>query len=230
MNEFKIEKGFRNARDMDRTKVIYEKLSSWQNCISFLKENNLKGLTVRAESYNNKHLIDFSFLNEMPFLEYFEWLVSLNKKSDISALYSLQNLKYLRWLVDNNFSIDFSKFPQLEMLNTSDYAGMENWHRLTNLKVLSISKLKRENCEFIHNLKELTDLKLSSANIISIKGLGGCSKLERLELYNCTKINNLTEILSKCPQIISVSLRKCKNIDKEETQRIEKLGISLWVE
>lgn len=230
MDEFKIIKGFRNARDIDRASIIYDKLSSWKDCVSFLKEKNLKGLTVKPEEYKNKFSVDFSFLREMSILEYFEWLVPLTKKSDISELHSLHNLKYLRWLADNSFKIDFSKSPHLETLLTSYYSGMENWDTLTGLKVLHISKLKNENCEFIRNLKELTDLTLSSSDIISIKGVEECSKLERLDLIHCIKISSLAEVLGKCPQIISVSLRKCKNINKDEIKKIEDLGISLWVE
>ena len=230
MENFKIIKGFRNERDIDRLKVKFDTLSSWKDCNSVLIENNLKGIVVQSESHDKKHSVDFSFLKELSFLEYFEWLVPLTQKSDISLLFTLKKLKYLRWLPNNIFELDFSKLTSIETLFTSDYGRMENWNSLTNLKVLSISKLQKENCGFISNLKELTDLKLSRTNIASIEGLECCNKMERLELTYCPQIKELTSVLRNNPNIISVSIRKCKSINRNEIENIEKLGISVWVE
>jgi len=229
MENFEIRRGFRDKNDIDKLRVNVDTLSSWENCISYLKSNNLKGLILYS-SLEIKHTIDFSFLKEISFLEYFECLVSLTKKSDVSGLYSLFNLKNLRWIVDNKFDLDFSIFTGLEVLITSDYGGMENLNKLINLKKFYISNLKKDDCVFLSGLNELTDIKLTRANIVSIKGLEYCNKLERLELQYCIKISELTSVLKNCPSISSVSIIKCKNIKVEEIERIKNLGKSLWVE
>lgn len=228
MNSFKIINGFRDFYDIDRLKIDIDIILSNDSYITFLKDNNLKGLTV--VSSDKKYIIDFSFLENISFLEYFELLVPLSKKSDISGLYVLSKLKYLRWIVENSFDLDFSMLTSLLVLNTSDYGNMRNWNSLTNLKILHISKLKKDNCTFISNLKELTDLKLIRANIISIERLENCDKLEHIELEYCSKISELTSVLEKCPSIRWVSLVKCKNIKTDEIERIKKLGKRLWIE
>ncbi|NDV93816.1 hypothetical protein D0T84_02645 [Dysgonomonas sp. 521] len=229
MDNFEIRKGFRSADDIDKLRVNLDTLSSWDSCLSFLQGNNLKGIIVYSDN-ESKQSIDFSFLKKMTFLEYFEWLVPLNKNSDITGLYSLSNLKNLRWIVDNRFNLDFSKLTTLQVLITSDYVGMENWDSLTNLKKLYLSKLKKQDCTFISELKELTDLKLSRANITTIKGLESCHKLERLELLYCRQVAELASVIKDCPGIISISIRKCKNISKDEIANLEKLGKSVWFE
>jgi hypothetical protein len=228
MNSFKIINGFRDFYDIDRLKIDIDIILSNDSYITFLKDNNLKGLTV--VSSDKKYIIDFSFLENISFLEYFELLVPLSKKSDISGLYVLSKLKYLRWIVENSFDLDFSMLTSLLVLNTSDYGNMRNWNSLTNLKILHISNLKKDNCTFISNLKELTDLRLIRANIISIEGLENCDKLERIELEYCSKISELTSVLEKCPSIRWVSLVKCKNIKTEEIEHIKKLGKRYWIE
>jgi len=226
----KIIKGFRNVYDIDRLRIDIEAILSGNNYLSFLRDNDLKGLTVHSLDDKKKYSVDFTFLENISYLEYFECLVPLFKQSDIKGLYLLHNLKYLRWIVDNKFELDYSKLPSLEVLVTSYYEGMKNWDSLTNLKVFHISKLKKDDCTFISNLKELTDLKLNRAEITSLKGLEKCEKLERLELAYCSKIEELTSILKSLPNIISLSLRKCKNINRVELDNIRDLGISLWVE
>ncbi len=229
MNNFEIKRGFRDVNDIDKLRVNIDIVLSWKDYISFLKKNNLKGLILYSSS-DTKRTIDFSFLNEMSFLEHFECLVSLTRKSDINGLYSLSSLKSLRWIVDNKFELDFSKLTGLDVLITSDYGGMKNWNSLMYLKKFHISRLKKDDCTFLLGLNKLIELKLTRANIISIKGLEYCNRLERLELQYCNKISELISVLENCPSIRSVSLIKCKNIKMDEIERIKNSGKNLWVE
>jgi hypothetical protein len=231
MENFQIIRGFRNVYDVDRLRISSDILLSCDSWISFLKENSLKGLTIYLDSDKMiNQYIDLSFLKEISFLEYFECIVPLSKKSDITGIYALSSLKNLRWIVRNNFDLDFSMLESIKVLSISYYEGLNNWSNLVNLKKLYISKINRKDCVFISNLKELTDIQIHTANIFSIEGLECCHKLERLELIYCSKIKELSTVLIKCPNIISVSLKKCKNISKKEIENIEKMGISLWVE
>lgn len=166
----------------------------------------------------------------MSFLEYFECLVPLKKNSDIEGLYFLQNLNYLRWIVSNKFLLDYSKLTDLEVLVTSDSGDMINWNSLTNLKKLLLGGLKMNNCVFLSNLRKMTDIKLSDAEITSISGLEKCEKLERIGLVYCNKISELHSTLKECASLKSISLKHCKNIEKEEFFKIKELGIGFWVE
>jgi hypothetical protein len=228
MDNFEIIKGFRDIYDINRLKINIDDILLKDNYISFLKDNNLKGLTIYSS--DKRYSIIFSFLENVPFIEYLELLVPLSKKSDISGLYSLSKLKYLRWISENSFELDFSKLATLNVLVTSDYGGMKNWNSLIKLKKLHISKLNKDNCSFISNLKELTDLRLNRANITSIEGLENCVNLERIELLNCLKISELSSVLANCSSVRSISIIKCKNIKEDEIERIRNTGKSLWIE
>jgi Leucine-rich repeat (LRR) protein len=230
MNSFKIIKGFRNIYDIDRLRIDSDELFQFGDWIPFLKKNELRGLTIYYNSdKKQKQLVDFSFLKEMPFLEYFECLIPLSQKSDVSEIYSLSNLKYLRWIVGSDFDIDFSKVASINVLNISDCENATNWESLINLEKLYI-QTKKKDCKFISQLSKLTDLQLYKSGITSIEGLEFCNKLERLELIYCLKITELLSIIKKCPHLISLSLKKCKNVNKEEIERIKNWGLSLWYE
>lgn len=230
MKDFNIIKGFRNINDIDRLRVnIDDFLLDVDLYANFLKENNLKGLVLYSNN-ENKHVLDLSFLERFSFLEYFECLVPLSKKSNADGLYLLPELKYLRWVVSNKFSLDYSHLTSLEVLITSDYGDMVNWDSLSNLRKLHITNLKKDNCSFVSRLMKITDLKLARADITSIRGLENCESLMRLELERCNKIVELSSVIEKCFVLNSVSLIKCKNIKSEQFDKIKELGISLWIE
>ncbi len=227
MNPFEIIKGFRNVYDIDRLRINIEDILSDKSYISFLRENKLKGISIYATN-DLKQTIDFSFLQEIAFIEYFEFLVNLTRKSDISGIYNLHELKYLRWIANNNFDLDFSGLTTLRVLIISDYKGLKNWDQLINLKKLYISRLKRDDLTFISGLKELTDIRISSRQLRSLAGLEGCGKLERLDLVDCTKLTEVATNLEKMPFLTAISLKKCKSITKEEIAKIQKLNISFY--
>jgi len=232
MEKFRIIEGFASIYDIDRLDVdIDDFLACQDEYINFLKERNLKGLVLYSRT-EKKIVRDLSFLEKLSFLETFECIVPLGRKSNIEGLYFLQNLVYLRWVVKNPFPLDFSKLTNIEVLYTSDYGGMINWSSLINLKELSIGNLKMEDCSFVSGLAELTDLKLPRANITSIKGIEKCKNLKRLELIFCYKISEVSSVLKECIALSLefVSLKHCKYIGKEELVKIEELGLRLWVE
>lgn len=196
--------------------------------IEYVRKNKIPDVFIWANGSNEKHTLNFDFLNEINFLKSFHFAASLSTKSDITDIYSLKNVKDFAWNTTEKFSIDFSKFPQLESLGIYQSPQMINFQVLQSLKNLRIQSVKTNDLTFIQDLSHLETLSILRGNLTSTKGLKTLKNLREVELRYLSKLSNI-EDLALNSSVQKLSIEACKNLGDYSTlsknQGIEFLSI-----
>ncbi|MCL1991491.1 MAG: hypothetical protein FWG66_00895 [Spirochaetes bacterium] len=180
--------------------------------IAYVKKHKIKDVCIWPEDEKN-YTADLDFLQGLDFIENFEWLVPLSKKSSIEGIYNLSRLRYLRWASGNDFNIDFSKLTTIEDMNICYHKQLLNFEKLINLKELFVQPVKTANLQFLSGLKSLEDLRLRGGGLASLEGLEHCAKLKKLFIQSCYKLIDVSAVLRKLKNIEWVVIQSCKKND-----------------
>lgn len=210
----RIEVDYSETAYFKGVRILYPYL---EEGFDYVRKNRAKDVCIWAGVDGTKHKLDFGFLNGLDFIENFECIIRLLKKSNIDGLYFLPNLRRLRWGVGNTFDIDFSRFPKLETINTAYHSGLMNLDKLVHLKKLYIHSVKEEDCKFLSSLKSIELLRVINGQMKSLKGLEHCTNLKQIDLRRCFKLTECHSILMQLPNLESVVLDSKKHdIDEVE--------------
>ena len=179
--------------------------------IKRVKKDKIKDVCIWQELDRARYTLNLDFLNGLEFLETFEWLVKLSKKSDIEGLYSLSKLRDFRWAPDNLFPIDFSRLTTIESINTRYHEGLKNLDKLTELKELYLQSVHTEDLRFLPKLDKLELLRIINGKFTSLEGLEQCSNLKKLDLRRCFNLVYAHSTLLKLRRLESVVLDSKKH-------------------
>jgi len=209
--------------EKEKYKVDYSDLATFKGItiyfeylkegIQYVKKKGIQDVFVKTLNDKEKHVVDFSFLQEIQFLKTFHWTVALSKKSDISGIYNLINLENFRWGVQNAFEIDFSMLETIKKLSINHDFRLKNLHKLKVLDNLFLQSVQSENCKFLSGLDNLTELRIIKGKFNTLDGLGDCKNIKNIFLQNCSNLTDTYLTLKKLASLNSIIFESCKNID-----------------
>ena len=205
-------------------RILYSHLSEG---LEYVKKHRVKEICIRKGFDDTRYLVDFDFLRELTFVETFEFIVNLSKKSDLEGLYSLSNLREFRWVVNNVFDLDFSRLATIEKINTRYYDGIK-LENLTSLKELYLNSVKTDSLEFLPAFENLELLRIIGGKFTTLAGLERCKNLKKLDLRRCFNLCCVDTILQKLNKLESVTFDSCKKIDIN-LEELKKRVPHVWV-
>ncbi len=140
----------------------------------------------------------FDKLRSIEFLSDFDFIKGIDiglEDYNIAPLYQCSNLEEI--FIHGGFTgrIDFTRFPQLKQVFIDwENMGVETLFNCPQLESVSIMKyngLSLSNFEALPNLKELV---LYEPKVISLNGIGNLKCLEKFEISNARKLQDLGDI------------------------------------
>jgi protein phosphatase 1 regulatory subunit 7 len=192
--------------------------------VNYINAHNITAIAINNLFYFDK---DINFLKECPNVKKINILSSLVE--NFEGLNSLNDLNVLL-LDEPKTTVDISQFSKLQELYVDmnkNVVGIEN---CSNLRVLKLWKYKpvSKNLNELFNLINLEELVLTQSMVTSLTGCFVFSKLVKLGLYYCSKLESIKEI-KECSQTLrQLSIESCKNIkdfnEVSTLKEIEKLS------
>lgn len=160
----------------------------------------------------SEELIDWGSLTEVQNLQ-----IDLWETSDLREISSLRNLKRLGITknVKSKVSLDILEPMQnLESFYTSISKDVETISKLPNLEFLSLNEIKKDNLDFLTNLKNLQVLWLSMGSFKDFSGLSKIENLQRLQVHQVRGFESevINPILKDCSQLWALKLDNLKSI------------------
>lgn len=184
-------------------------------CISFIKENNIKRIAIsRSQGF---YLENVDFLHECNFVEHLV-IMDCEKLNNLNAIHSLQNLKYLS-INGNRQNIDFSNFQLLNTLKVDWSNKLKNLDSCTQLRYLQLYyyKPKSKSIEEISNLTTLEQLALVQSPITTLDGIEKLQNLKEIELSYLSKLEKIAPVASLNKTLEVLKFDHCKRIKDHES-------------
>lgn len=166
---------------------ISPEMADWVG--NYMRKNNIDGIGF-GDPFQK--CSDLSFINQFPSLRVLGIGYSDFYISHINGCTDLEELS-----ISHGFtgSIDFALFPNLKKVFIDwENAGVEtlfNCPQLESVTILKYNGLSLSNFEALPNLKELV---LYDPKVISLNGIGNLKYLEKLEIFNAKKLQDLGDI------------------------------------
>ncbi|MFB9328274.1 hypothetical protein ACFFSY_20280 [Paenibacillus aurantiacus] len=192
-----------------------------QEYVNYINTNNTASIAIN-DSFYDKTTLDF--LKDCGDVKKVN-IISSNIE-DYSGLNSLVNLQVL-FLGDPITKVDVSKFSNLEALYVDinkNVIGIEN---CKSLKILNMWKYKPKSKDLtlLSDLINLEQLEIFQSTITSLKGIRAFSKISKLGLYYCSKLESVNQLnWENGSHLIELSIESCKNIqDADQLHNLNKL-------
>lgn len=188
----------------------------------------LTKLTIEADDFIDKGMIDLNVISSLELLEYLEiksnklksadFLKDLKKLThlsledtlvlDLSCIKNLDTLTYLS-LIDNDTVKDYSAISGLIKLNTlklsiSSKQSFPNASKISQLTSLYVDSL--DDLSVLKHFPKLITLTLSYANISNTSGFNGLKELEALELKGAYGDFRDLDFLYQMPKLKTLDL------------------------
>jgi protein phosphatase 1 regulatory subunit 7 len=180
--------GLEAYSSIDGTKSIIIDSNRIDKCMKIYAKHQLDGVAITTwrDHYN---LQNVDFLSDYPEIKR---LSISDGIEDISAIHDLHNLE---WTIisGKKRKIDFSHFPSLKYYNgdwSSYLLNMDTCKYLEDLRLGGYSP-KNKDCTSLPDVIGLKRLELVQSTICSLTGLEKFNRLEKLEFYYCSKLENL---------------------------------------
>nr|WP_233569573.1 hypothetical protein [Planomicrobium sp. Y74] len=204
-----MEKSKIRVRNDDNGPTVLIGKYNVQESVQYIQTYQIK--SVEITYYYVESQIDF--LSECPSIEFLS-LQGPNVKNLI-GLYHLKALKTLA--IDDvvpSSTIDFSQLTTLEEIYGTLPPKAAAIGSLINLKKVQIwgYKPKGKDLKEFSDMKALTDLELISSNIISLEGIQGLKKLDRLALFRMRALTDIEAIQHLSGNLTDLEIESAKNI------------------
>ncbi|WP_244896256.1 hypothetical protein [Planomicrobium okeanokoites] len=208
----------RVRNDEDGPTVLIGKYNV-QESVQYIQTHQIKSIEITY--YYVESQIDF--LRECPSIESLS-LQGPNVKN-LSGLYHLKSLKILA--IDDvvpSSTIDFSQLTTLEEIYGTLPPKAAAIGSLINLKKVQIwdYKPKAKNLKEFSDMKSLVDLELINSNIISLEGIQGLKKLNRLALFRMRTLTDIEAVQHLTGNLTDLEIESAKNI--QDFSPIGKVG------
>lgn len=160
----------------------------------------------------SEELIDWGSLTEIQNLQ-----IDLWETNDLQELSSLRNLRRLGITknVKSKVSLEILEpLKNLKTFYTSISKDLETISKLPNLEFLSLNEIKKDNLDFLTNLKNLQDLWLSMGSFKDFLGLTQIESLKRLQVHQVKGFDSeiINPVLENCKQLLALKLDNLKGI------------------
>lgn len=164
----------------------------------------------------SEELIDWGSLIEIQNLQ-----IDLWETNDLQEVSRLRNLKRLGITknVKSKVSLEILEpLKNLKTFYTSISKDLETISKLPNLEFLSLNEIKKNNLDFLTNLKNLQDLWLSMGSFNDFSGLPRIESLKRLQVHQVRGFDSeiINPVLENCKQLLALKLDNLKNIHNLE--------------
>lgn len=160
----------------------------------------------------SEELIDWGSLTEIQNLQ-----IDLWETSDLQEVSRLRNLKRLGITKNVKSKVSLEILEPLQNLKTfytSISKDLETISKLPNLEFLSLNEIKKNNLDFLTNLKNLQDLWLSLGSFKDFLGLARIESLKRLQVHQVRGFESeiINPVLENCKQLLALKLDNLKGI------------------
>ncbi|RAZ79336.1 hypothetical protein [Planococcus halotolerans] len=214
-----MEKSKLRVRNDDNGPTVLIGKYNVQESVQYIQTYQIK--SVEITYYYVESQIDF--LSECTAIESLS-LQGANVKN-LSGLYHLKALKTLA--IDDvvpSSTIDFSQLTTLEEIYGTLPPKAAAIGSLINLKKVQIwdYKPKAKNLKEFSDMKSLIDLELINSNIISLEGIQGLKKLNRLALFRMRTLTDIEAVQHLSGNLTDLEIESAKNI--QDFSPIGKVG------
>ena len=178
--------------------------SNFVEKLIYLKKHRIKNVSL------DNTLIDFSFLEEINFLEE----VYISNNIIVSDFYTLKNLKRIVVnIAKDKPNLNYLNFSKLEYLSIDWYLQFPDLSNNTNLKELVIWKFKPKAKSFseLKLPKELENFEITESNVVNFEGLN-LQKIKKLELSYCNALESLESLNQVNFNLEVLVLESCKKL------------------
>lgn len=179
-------------------------------CIEYLNKNNISKLVIDKFHYKSDNL---EFLENCPHLK--ELGIDGDYITDYSALYGMQQLEILS-ISNPNGEMDFSALKTLKAFGGVWNTKMKNLGKCPHLQDLLLWKYKNKDLEEFSGLRNLRTLCIRQSQITSLKGCGGLTKLQKLELSNLRNFEYIDELEHLSNSLTELDFEACSKIVNHE--------------
>ena len=177
------------------------------NCIDLSKK--LKNVHFKFGGLY--HLDDLNFL-KFGLFQYINGVILSKEVNNLEPLYGLKNLKFLVLPEKPKSKFNFSFLPKLEFLGaewSKKYSGLNDCLQINHLK---ISKVKNLDCTFFSKLYNLKILEMTSANIITLKGIEQLENLSKIDIDTARKLETIEGINKAHTKLKNVRFWNCPSL------------------
>lgn len=206
----KIMDGFKFQMGIDGSKKLIIESSRLEECIRYVKEGNIKEITINY--FQGYEFSDINFLIELA--DVLEGLHLPETKFRYEVINRLRKLTRLG-IADNGLdNIDLKNFPDLVSL-ACEYSprliGLENCTKLENLSLTKYNSKSKSLAE-LGEYSELKELHLFLPKIETLKGIERYGNLKILDIYSASKLLSLSALIRASSKMEEIEIEKCKKV------------------
>lgn len=192
--------------------VVLRSRKSLEEHIELINQKRIKKVLIIAESID--------FIRSCPSLEHVTIIPSLTASTfDFAPLYDLPNIKVLFCHTmygegEKKVScVDYSKLKNLKRI-AIDGKGHQNYDKITGLKHVYIGRYHPMGDSLVNTLdmSALEYLELCQSNIRTLDGIETATKLKKLHLAYCRKLENISAISHLGKTLRELSIETCARI------------------
>ena len=190
--------------------VIALTSSRIEDCIDYIKKNNIKGVEIN-DCYGSYKLDNLDVLEKL-IDSNIKVIELINDYKDISILNKFTSLEQLQISVNKTSIIDFKNFPNLKYLSLDDTKNLINVDKAILLESLAIGMLNKNSKIDFSKLVNLKDLHIVKGNIENLDFLKNLN-IEKLSISYCSKLIDITSLVTLKNTLADLSFQNCKNIE-----------------
>lgn len=180
-----------------------------------------RSVGIRAGFFLNEYENDFSFLKNIPQIQYFA--AGVPYPFDPEPLYCLKDLRYLWIMNTHTMQVDFSQFSRLEAATIPWSGGMASLFHCASLKNLFLKGYRSSSSEDWGGLKNLEALDLRNCTVTEIDSVAELTKLKKLRLALLPRLKSLAP-LRLCDDLEVLHIGRCgKATDINAVRYLRKL-------
>ena len=170
-------------------------------------KHQVKGIHLRF--FLNEYETDFSFLAEMPHLQYFGAGIAF--PFDPAPLYHLKDLRCLWLMSTRTMVIDFTRFKHLEVAALPWVKGMDSIFQCATLRRLALEGYRNPGSEAFCGLTALEALDLGDSTMVEIDSFADLPRLKKLRLMFLPRLTSIAP-LRRCESLEVLHLGRCGKV------------------
>jgi len=174
--------------------------------IEYINRANISKLSIIGIHYKRT---DIDFLKKCPSVS--KIMIQTKTITDCSGLYEMKNLNVLS-LPDGFAKIDISG-----LCNIHEFYGsietIQNLNKCTGIKKLwTYGQFPDRNLHILQTLTKLEELRITQANIVSLKGIASLKNLHKSEFYYLRNLSDISEINRIATTLTDLSFDNCPHL------------------
>ncbi|WP_299811276.1 hypothetical protein [uncultured Shewanella sp.] len=192
--------------------------------IDFINEHNLKSILLNQRlGWKSQELSLLTQIKDLKCLYLMD-----DEIEDISVIEKLTSLENLLLECSHIKRVgDLSKLIRLNRVSIDWRPCLDSLHQLNSLECIRIDKYKAQDLSKFISLPNLKRLDLVMGTINSLTGIERFTNLEKLMLYRCSKLTDISSVTKNCIKELEIeSCKKIANLEVTfEVRTLEKLII-----